>query len=255
MTPGTDPSRAPEPTGRGPWSRRPRVIAGAAVGCLAFGVLLGVLVVRYTAPAPPDPMAGMPGMSGTSGIAGMPGMAEAPGPSASPPDSAGGGRLAAIPTETLDGMLRAAHASLDAGRYQEAITSYRAVLKREPANVDAITHLGVILAVAGHADEALAAFDRALAINPDDLHALWEKARALQDLRQDFAGAIAVWERVVALTPPGQDRDQAEARIRDARARLAAAPQPAPPAPGRSDPGSTPSGSAPTGPPPRRSAP
>ena len=249
MTRGTDPSHAPQPPGRGPWSRRPLVIAGAAVGCLAFGVLLGVLVVRYTAPAPPDPMAGMPGM-GT-----MPGMAEATGPGASPPAVAGEGKLAAIPTGTLDGMLRAAHASLDAGRYQEAIAAYRAVLKREPANVDAITHLGVILAVAGHADEALAAFDRALAINPDDLHALWEKARALQDLRQDFAGAIAAWERVVTLTPLGQDREQAEARIRDARARLAAAPQPAPPAPGRSDPGSTPSGSAPTGPPPRRSAP
>jgi tetratricopeptide (TPR) repeat protein len=196
------------------------VLGGTGVGLLAFGVLLGVLVVRYTAPAPPDPMTGMPGM-GT-----MPGTSEAPGPSASPSAVTGGGRLAAIPTGTLDGMLRAAHASLDAGRYQEAIAAYRAVLKREPANVDAITHLGVILAVAGHADDALAAFDRALAINPDDLHALWEKARALQDLRQDFAGAIAAWERVVTLTPPGQDREQAEARIRDARARLAAAPQP-----------------------------
>jgi hypothetical protein len=49
----------------------------------------------------------------------------------------------------LEGMLKAAHASLDAGRYQEAIAAYTAILKRDQRNVDAITHMGVILALAG----------------------------------------------------------------------------------------------------------
>ena len=57
-----------------------------------------------------------------------------------------GGAPRPLPKEMLEGMLQAAHASLDAGRYQEAIAAYTAVLKRDPQNVNAITHLGVILA-------------------------------------------------------------------------------------------------------------
>ena len=125
-------------------------------------------------------------------------------------------------------MLRAAHASLDAGRYQEAIAAYKAVVKRQPDNVDAITHLGVILSLAGHADGALEAFDKALSIQPDYAHALWDKARVLYEQKQDYTGAIAAWERFVRVGPAGADRDQALARIRAARARLAAAPSSAP---------------------------
>ena len=99
-------------------------------------------------------------------------------------------------------MLKAAHASLDAGRYQEAIAAYTAVLRREPRNVDAITHLGVILALAGHHAEALEAFDRALAIDPNYAHALWDKA-GVQEARQDHAGAVATLERFVRVAPAG----------------------------------------------------
>jgi tetratricopeptide (TPR) repeat protein len=128
----------------------------------------------------------------------------------------------------LEGMLKAAHASLDAGRYQEAIAAYTAVLRREPRNVEAITHLGVILAIAGHQAEALEAFDRALAIDRDYAHALWDKAGVLE-ARQDHAGAVATLEHFVRVAPPGPDRDRAQERIRQARARLATAPA-APPA-------------------------
>ena len=46
-------------------------------------------------------------------------------------------------------MLQAARASLVAGRYGEAIAAYQAVLKRDPKNVDAMTHLGLIVAIGG----------------------------------------------------------------------------------------------------------
>ena len=119
-------------------------------------------------------------------------------------------------------MLQAAHASLDAGRYQEAIAAYTAILKRDPRNVEAITHLGVILALAGHHADALEAFDRALAIDPDYAHALWDKA-GVQEARQDQAGAVTTLERFVRVVPAGPDRDRAQERIREAKARLAAA--------------------------------
>jgi tetratricopeptide (TPR) repeat protein len=129
----------------------------------------------------------------------------------------------------LGGMLQAAHASLDAGRYQEAIAAYTAILKRDPRNVEAITHLGVILAIGGHQADALEAFDRALAIDPDYAHALWDKA-GVQEARQDHAGAIATLERFVRVAPAGPDRDRAQERLRDAKAKLVAAPKAAAPA-------------------------
>jgi tetratricopeptide (TPR) repeat protein len=216
--PAAAPSAAAAAAARGaavPWTQRPLVLTGGAVGILVFGVLLGVLVVRYTGPAPPDPMAGPPPVASVPGVGAVP-LPESPGAGA----EAGSPRP--IPPAVLDGMLKAAHQSLDAGRYQEAIAAYKAVLKRQPENVDAITHLGIILGIAGHADGALEAFDRALAIQPDYAHALWDKARVLSEQRQDYAGAIATWERFIAVSGPGEDRERAQALIREARAKAAA---------------------------------
>jgi regulator of sirC expression with transglutaminase-like and TPR domain len=199
-----------------PWTRQPAVLGATGAGLLAFGVVLGLLVSRYSTPAPPE-----------TGMAAP----EAPGMPVGPPTAAGppvgpGETPRPLPKEMLEGMLRAAHASLDAGRYQEAIAAYRAILKRDPKNVEAITHLGVILALAGHYPEALEAFDRALAIDPGYAHALWDKAGVLE-AQGDHAGVVATLERFVRVAPAGPDRDRAEARIRDARARVAKGPAPA----------------------------
>ena len=196
---------AAQPT---PWTRQPVVLGAGGAGLLVFGVVLGLLVSRHSTPAPPEP----------ASVTAQPGM-----PSAVPPGAPGGGAPRPLSKEMLEGMLQAAHASLDAGRYQEAIAAYTAILKRDQRNVDAITHLGVILAIAGHHAEALEAFDRALAIDPNYGHALWDKA-GVQEARQDHAGTVATLERFVRVSPPGPDRDRAEQRLREARTRLAAAP-------------------------------
>lgn len=209
-----------------PWTRQPVALGAMGAGLLVFGLVLGLLVSRFSTPAPPE----QPGMAGSEPQAFAP----------AAPGSAGGGAPRPLPKEMLEGMLRAAHASLDAGRYQEAIAAYTAVVRREPRNVDAITHLGVILALAGHQAEALEAFDRALAIDPDYAHALWDKA-GVQEARRDDAGALATLEHFVRVAPAGADRDHAQERIRQARVRLAAAPKAPPGAPAtRSGPGAAP---------------
>jgi tetratricopeptide (TPR) repeat protein len=213
--PPVSPARPRMPT-RGatmPWTRQPAVLGATGAGLLAFGVALGLLVARYTAPAP---------SSMGPGDAPLEAASPTPGPEA-PPASTEGAPPRPLPKEVLEGMLRAAHSSLDAGRYQEAIAAYKAVLRRDPRNVEAITHLGVILAIAGHQAEALDAFDRALAIDPDYAHALWDKAGVLES-RGDYPGAVTALEHFVRLVPAGPDHDQAQARIRAARARLAAGP-------------------------------
>jgi tetratricopeptide (TPR) repeat protein len=215
LGPAAPPRRAAPPSapvGATPWTRQPVALGAMGAGLLVFGVVLGVLVTRYSIPASPEPGITSPGP-------GMPPVI-APGPSGGPPRP--------LSKEMLQGMLQAAHASLDAGRYQEAIAAYTAILRRDPRNVEAITHLGVILAVAGHNADALEAFDRALAIDPNYAHALWDKA-GVQEAQENHAGAIETLERFVRVVPAGPDRDRAQERIRSAKAKLAAAPKPAAP--------------------------
>jgi tetratricopeptide (TPR) repeat protein len=116
-------------------------------------------------------------------------------------------------------MLQAARESLMAGRYPEAIAAYQAVLKRDSQNVDAITHLGLIVAMGGHADAALETFDKALKIDPKYAPALLYKGQVLYEVKTDYAGAIKAWEGFVSLTPPGEDRQRVAVLIEQARSK------------------------------------
>lgn len=209
---GPDPAPAPRPAAaarpepapaRAGW-RHPLAVGTTAVALVAFGVALGVGVVRYTEP---DPLAGMP-LPGSRPLATL-----EPGPG---PAAAGGG--GALAPGMLQGMLQAARSSLFAGRYGEAIAAYQAVLKREPDNVDALTHLGLIVYIGGHTDHALENFERSLALQPDYPPALLYRGQVLLEARQDYAGAIASWERFAAVVPAGEDRDRVLAFIEAAKA-------------------------------------
>jgi tetratricopeptide (TPR) repeat protein len=199
--PRSAPARAPAARG---WTRSPVTLAVGAVLLLVFGVVVGVSVGRYTEPAPAAQMPGAP-------TATMPPAGDRPPLAAEP------GRP--LPPEMLAGMLQAARQSLLAGRYSEAIAAYQAVLKRDPRNVDALTHLGFIVALGGHADTALETIDRALAIDPDYALAHYYRGQVLYEGKRDSAGAIKEWERFVALVPSGPEHDQVQALIKDARAR------------------------------------
>jgi tetratricopeptide (TPR) repeat protein len=208
-----EPPRAAARRGRG-W-RHPLAIGAAAAALLVFGIGIGAGIVRYTAPEPPS--AGpMPGSRPLAQLeVGPPSMGGAP-PSA-------GGAPRAITPEMLQGMLQAARSSLFEGRYGEAIAAYQAILKRDPKNVDAMTHLALIVAIGGHADAALETFDKALSLDPSYAPALLYRGQVLYESKQDTAGAIKAWEKFLALTPPGEDRDRVTKMIADAKA----APAPA----------------------------
>lgn len=193
------------PVARG-WTRSPLTLAVGAALLLVFGVVIGVSVGRYTEPVPETPMpaASTPGLP----MAAMP-----------PPDRApASGPVRPIPPEMLRGMLQAARQSLMDGRYSEAIAAYQAVLKRDPKNVDALTHLGFIVALGGHADAALETIDKALALDPRFALAHYYRGQVLYEAKRDAAGAIKEWERFVALVPSGPEHDQVQALLKDARA-------------------------------------
>jgi tetratricopeptide (TPR) repeat protein len=207
--PGLDSAPPPPPAARRSGWRHPAAIAAGAVALVTFGVALGVGIVRYTEP---DPTAGAP-PPGSRPLAGMqaPGVANAPrGP---------------VTPEILQGMLQAARASLFARRYGEAISAYQAVLKRDPDNVDALTHMGLIAAIAAQSehgaemvDRSLDLFDRALAQDPNYPPALLYRGQVLYEARKDVPGAIKAWEKFLAVAPPGEDRDRVAKLLSDARA-------------------------------------
>jgi cytochrome c-type biogenesis protein CcmH/NrfG len=195
--------------------RHPAVIAVAAVALVTFGVALGVGIVRYTEP---DANAGA-SMPGSRPLA----SADAPG-AANAPSAANAPRGPVTP-EMLQGMLQAARSSLFARRYNEAIAAYQAVLKRDPDNVDALTHMGLIAAIAAQGehgaemvDRALGLFDRALTLDPNYAPALLYRGQVLYEVRKDVPGAIKSWEKFVTVAPPGEDRDRVVKMLADARA-------------------------------------
>ena len=188
-----------------PWTRRPVTIATGAVALLAFGITLGLGAARYSAP---------------EGTVATP----APGPRPGDPAAPGAPSLANAPRgpvtpEVLAGMLQAARASLFAGRYGEAIAAYEAVLKRDHRNVDALTHLGLILGIGGHGDVALETLDRALRIDPNYPPALLYRGQVLYEVRRDYAGAARAWDKFLAVVPAGEDHDRVAVLAREAHAR------------------------------------
>ena len=205
------PARPAHVAARGSAWRHPFALGAAAVALVIFGVTLGIGIVRYSEP---DRMAATP-------MAAAPPLAATDAPAA--PASGEAGRT--IPPEVLRGMLQAARQSLFAGRPQEASAAYQAVLKRDPQNVDALTHLGLLLVMSADGaqrgelvDHGLRLFDRALAIDPNYPPALFYRGQVLYDLKRDAAGAIAPWEKFVAVAPPGEDRDRVAKQITEAKA-------------------------------------
>jgi tetratricopeptide (TPR) repeat protein len=197
--------QSPAPTPRATAWRHPLAVGASAAALLAFGVGIGAGIVRYTTPDPPSATP----MPGSRPLASL-----------EPPPATGGGTGAprTITPEMLQGMLQAARASLFEGRYGEAIAAYQAVLKRDPKNVDAMTHLGLIVAIGGHADSALETFDKALSLDPSYPPALLYRGQVLYESKQDTAGAIKSWEKFIAVAPPGEDRDRVTKMIADAKA-------------------------------------
>ena len=88
--------------------------------------------------------------------------------------------------------------------------------------------LSLIVAIGGHADAALEAFDKALAIDPTYAPALLYRGQVLYEVKRDYPGAVQAWERFLALVPSGEERQRVAALVKDLREKSApnVAPKP-----------------------------
>jgi tetratricopeptide (TPR) repeat protein len=92
---------------------------------------------------------------------------------------------------------RAARA-LAAGDYPAAEQGFQAVLRQEPANVGALSNLGVIYSRTSRSDQAISMYRRALKLSPDDKPILLNLGLVYLR-REDHARALPLFARVVAL--------------------------------------------------------
>jgi predicted Zn-dependent protease len=193
--------------------RRPRytvaLVAGVAL-LLGVGVAAALLVGRSRTPPPATSRASRPGPEKRARApATVPLAPSAPSVTAAAPPG----------KDALAGMLESARQDLNQGRYKEALAGYQALLRQAAGDVDALPHVGLILAIGRHADSALERFDRIIESNPDHPLAFFYRGQVLYRAKQDYAGAIRDWERYLVLVPSGKEHDNVAAFLKEARAR------------------------------------
>ncbi len=98
----------------------------------------------------------------------------------------------------------------DAGRYADAVGPYRKAFAAEPGNINISTDLGTALWYAGMPDEALAQLNKSLAIDPTHPQTLFNLGIVKRDGKQDPAGAIQAWEKLLAANPTYVEREKVQ---------------------------------------------
>jgi cytochrome c-type biogenesis protein CcmH len=164
------PPRRPEAPVRHPWR-----LAAAGVFLLIFGVSVGYFLSQSIRPR----------ASEQESITGDPLTGTAPARTT---------RAASPVAREVPTLLASGRSAYQQGQWTAAIDAFKEVLTVEPENPEAHTYLSLVLLQGGHADEALRAVDRALRTDPSLPLARWAKGLILFDGKQDYAGAIQVWE-------------------------------------------------------------
>jgi cytochrome c-type biogenesis protein CcmH len=109
----------------------------------------------------------------------------------------------AVRTALAEGKTAFAHRE-----FPKAIEAFKKALAADPDNPEAHAYMGYILLQAGHGDGALMAFDKALSGAPNFPMALWGKGMVLYRDKQDVAAAREIFEKLLSLVPPGEERNE-----------------------------------------------
>ena len=89
---------------------------------------------------------------------------------------------------------------LDACDYDSAIANYDRAIALDPDDADAYHNRGIAKDAQGDYAAAIADFDRAIALEPDGADVYHNRGVAKAE-QGDYAGAIADYDRVIALDP------------------------------------------------------
>ncbi len=100
----------------------------------------------------------------------------------------------------IDAMNNIAIAFSELGKNEEAISYYDQILEIDPNNSLTWNNKGYLISQSGKYEEAISYYDKALEINPDYIDALYNKAFALEELSL-FEDATFEYERILKSDP------------------------------------------------------
>lgn len=124
-------------------------------------------------------------------------------------------------------MLARSYAAL--GRYPESVAAYGRAVTMMPPDAQMLADFADVMAMANKRSllgEPEKVIRQALQVDPTNIKALALSGTAHYD-RQDYAGAIGEWRKILALVPPDSPAAQGIGNsIRDAENRMGVAPQP-----------------------------
>jgi len=115
--------------------------------------------------------------------------------------------------------VKAGNLLYDAQRYAEAIDFYKQAFALNPADINVSTDLGTALWYAGRADEALAQYQKSLAIDASHAQTLFNVGIVRADGKRDYAGAIEAWDALLKANPAYPDAAKVRTLMSGAHAR------------------------------------
>jgi cytochrome c-type biogenesis protein CcmH/NrfG len=105
----------------------------------------------------------------------------------------------------------------DVKQYPVAIDYYERSLKLQPANAAVRTDMATAYWYSGNADTALAEFNKALTYEPNKANTLFNLGIVKWQSKNDAAGAIAVWQKLLDTNPNYEARDKVQQMIAQAQ--------------------------------------
>jgi cytochrome c-type biogenesis protein CcmH/NrfG len=105
----------------------------------------------------------------------------------------------------------------DAQQYSTAVDYYGRALEAKPGDAAVRTDMGTALWYTGNTDAALLQFDTALSFEPNNPNTLFNRGVVRWQGKQDAAGAVADWKKLLATDPNYPGRSQVEQLIAQAQ--------------------------------------
>ncbi|MGD0891754.1 MAG: tetratricopeptide repeat protein [Terracidiphilus sp.] len=200
-----------------PWTSKKALIL--SVGCLVAGIAGGYLIRGLQSPT------GAETAKAASVAAPLAPVAEAPSPArlkemadaqAAPLLE----KLKADPQNT-DLLTSVGNLYYDAKQYPTAIDYYGRTLKLKPSDANVRTDMGTAYWYTGNADSAIAAFNEALKDSPENPNTLFNRGLVRLKGKGDAAGAVADWQKLLAVNPNYAAKNQVERLMAEAKQQIA----------------------------------
>jgi cytochrome c-type biogenesis protein CcmH/NrfG len=109
----------------------------------------------------------------------------------------------------------------DAQQYSAAIDYYGRALKIKPSDAAVRTDMATAYWYMGNADTAIAEFNQALGYAPTSPNTLFNLGLVKWKGKQDIAGAVSDWQKLLAANPNYEARDKVEQMMAEAKKQAA----------------------------------